>query len=148
MNGGGVVMWKIEDIVENIILGSKFEHGMTLCTKTEFDNKIITIYVNVNGKTVIVDTEPSLSTTDDTYNILYNKLKNSLRGFKINIKTKRTKQRKENDDIDDIDTIYNDNEITTLTDTRVTNKVNKVKTKTKNRSHSRRKKRKSRSKSE
>ncbi len=100
-------MWKIKDIIENIVLGSKFKHGMYICTKTEVDDRILTIYTNVYKKTVAVDidTEPSLNTTDDVYNILYDELKKNLKGFKINIKTKRTKQqrqrkKKENDDVE------------------------------------------------
>ena len=101
-------MWKLEDIIENIIIGSKFKNGMFLHTRTEIDNQTVGLYVNVNGRDVIIDTDPSLSTTDDTYNTLYNRLKSGLKGFKINIKTsrkrmKRMKQEEENGNNMDID---------------------------------------------
>jgi hypothetical protein len=120
----------IKDVIKNIFLGSKFKHGIYLCTKVEIDDQIMTIYVNVNGRNITVDTDPLLSTTDDIYiyNILYNELKNKLKGFKINIKTRRTKQKNESNDTDD-------NEIPTLTE--------KTKVKTKKRGRKKKSKHKS-----
>ena len=133
-------MWKIGDIIENIHLGSKFKYGMFICTKTEIDNQPIVIYVDVNGKHVTIDTEPLLlSSTDDMYNSLKNGLK-GLKGFKIDIKTKRTRTGKKNND-DDTNIIENnvDNETTTKT---------KTKTSTKTKRGRRGRKKKSKSKSE
>jgi len=134
-------MWKIDDIIENIHLGSKFEHGMFICAKTEIDNQPIVIYVDVDGKHITIDTEPLLSptATDDMYNVLYNSLKNGLKGFKIDIKTKRT--RKKNND-DDTDIIENN------VDDEITTKKTKTKTSTKTKRGRRGRKKKSKSKSE
>jgi hypothetical protein len=134
-------MWKINDIIENIHLGSKFEHGMFICTKTEIDNQTMVVYVDVHGKNVTIDTEPSLSVTDDMYNILYNSLKQGLRGFKINIKTKRKRTTKNNVD----DTDITEHNVDDVEDETTTKTKNTSTTKTKRGRRGRKKKSKSKS---